>query len=1061
MLKKIIGVTMKRNHNYYLLILQIIIGLFILNGCTTIHKANKDKKNGYILVAGNPQVCTRERLLRRRNREVMWLYDQLDKYKPTMQGTRDIREFSGLIGSISASLNPLKGQVDVATRNAELNQIESKTELNKLEQEIETIQLKNKIAKLKKEILNGTESKYTNSNESVQQIEIHDSSAEIMELLAAINKNNASDNNSTKAAVPEWNKSHKVGAEMLHPEDRFEMERAYRAKVYAAISEQELDDSHDLQGGSLLNFKFLATLLTGAPTDSFAKMTFSIASTNTISTKKATDLHRQWLSAFSEQMQEEFLNNELIRNNKASDIHAEVRNKILLERAKRQTVKSVNNILSNTRKIINKQPKENITKPPTPNLKTFVDKALNSRDIDKKKDFVNSAMQLLSGDKNNKNEFQTIQSNLNEASRDLGTASNYQTTQNKPETSYSPADYILLFMAKYQPLTDFFDYSTDAVVNLEVPYNFQVTLPVIDIEMSITNSVTSNKWYDAIADLSSNNSCWVYSVEPNYQAQLISDVAASENLQNLMLSVSAIIPQLGGLGVAGTLDHIRRSQARLQTLQRVPRTVGFVSSNQDRTNTTSFGWVVGPQFDISDDGKDIVFEHTPITHQLQATLVIPSWWNEVTFEINKEWIDSKTGIPLNLHKTRDGTTWCPILGDLFGLFCNSVISREHYSDEIRIGTEQIVVKNISPDYKALTHALLEKTGCPRERPNILIDRLKIEDKNVYYLNPSEQSQNLVIRGKELWRDPEVYVGNQKADKVEIHPDMDGITAIFDDFKNLTYYKNNAYNLDLTVITSAGSTTLRNVVSVGTPSKPASDNIANIFGHFTSAYVEQKIPMIKAIINPENIPIGWHSTRLVLQEKKGDYLYKNWKLENDLKYSPSLEERKIYITLGTSDSNKIDDIFSQSRLIKPTWQLQLVKDGDWQTINENPTPIPFFKNDDWLSATISENSYIMLDNTNNVTKFLFIIKLNEALLHEKALGISALKKAYISLEQDEIKIPLKYSKESWRINEPADLDTLKNHLLIAPKLNADNICNFDIHVCDKIISVSGKIKLIKK
>src|SRR3954468_12776147 len=75
------------------------------------------------------------------------------------------------------------------------------------------------------------------------------------------------------------------------------------------------------------------------------------------------------------------------------------------------------------------------------------------------------------------------------------------------------------------------------------------------------------------------------------------------------------------------------------------------------------------------------------------------------------------------------------------------------------------------------------------------------------------SQTILIRGAELWRNPQVYVGDQRASFVEVLPDMRGLLATFDKLSMPPAIGSAPQRLNLTVITSGGLSVLSDTVTL--------------------------------------------------------------------------------------------------------------------------------------------------------------------------------------------------------------------------------------------------------
>jgi hypothetical protein len=89
----------------------------------------------------------------------------------------------------------------------------------------------------------------------------------------------------------------------------------------------------------------------------------------------------------------------------------------------------------------------------------------------------------------------------------------------------------------------------------------------------------------------------------------------------------------------------------------------------------------------------------------------------------------------------------------------------------------------------------------------------IEEPKPTYTLTAGQEGELLIRGTELWRNPQVFVGSQRADQVTVLANMDSLHAQFRKVKWPSGPKEN-----LTVITSYGTAVLDNAIEILPPEK---------------------------------------------------------------------------------------------------------------------------------------------------------------------------------------------------------------------------------------------------
>src|SRR5262249_35251936 len=160
-------------------------------------------------------------------------------------------------------------------------------------------------------------------------------------------------------------------------------------------------------------------------------------------------------------------------------------------------------------------------------------------------------------------------------------------------------------------------------------------------------------------------------------------------------------------------------QTLLEAIKRRPLVVGFANG------TTNFGWVVGPKFEIED--AEVRFSHTHVQHSVQATVVVPAWWSSLTLNQSYCWLQ-RNGNPCSTDKP---------------------------AQKVNIALPR--------DYAAITRALLARADQSLNKPSIL----PRWNADIGYGRPQITVQEgidetLLVRGRDLWRNPEVYIGGQQA-----------------------------------------------------------------------------------------------------------------------------------------------------------------------------------------------------------------------------------------------------------------------------------------------------------
>lgn len=251
---------------------------------------------------------------------------------------------------------------------------------------------------------------------------------------------------------------------------------------------------------------------------------------------------------------------------------------------------------------------------------------------------------------------------------------------------------------------------------------------------------------DRLADIQALQQPWVATVEPKEYAQNISEVASLRKIRQ----ITAALQYGDGAGrdAKAGADIYKEDQDLLQAIRRQPLAASFVRGERE------FGWVLGPKFEIENNRP--VFKHATARYSFSASVVVPGWFTRIQLSGCGYWIDNEGSRSM--------------MTPLFGTTC----------------LEKATV-NLPGAYRPILHALLASDLSIFSDPEIFL--LPQADRNGYvYLQERSNScvdandrsceQSLVIEGRELWRNPAVFLGERKADRVEPLPSNRGIVAYF-------------------------------------------------------------------------------------------------------------------------------------------------------------------------------------------------------------------------------------------------------------------------------------------
>jgi hypothetical protein len=175
-----------------------------------------------------------------------------------------------------------------------------------------------------------------------------------------------------------------------------------------------------------------------------------------------------------------------------------------------------------------------------------------------------------------------------------------------------------------------------------------------------------------------------------------------------------------------------------------------------------FGWIIGPKYLFSDrNDNKIKFYHAAVHNSLSAVISVPSWWTAINLEIDTCWVD-KNDIS-RLKKT-----------EAAGVNLNG---RRNYIHDLCDPESAGTSHNVDIDY------LVRLPGSTEELPRKFsyeIERVPAITKSDFLADfyVGQKKASLIIQGKELWRSTVVTMGHQKADNIEVLPNMKGIIATF-------------------------------------------------------------------------------------------------------------------------------------------------------------------------------------------------------------------------------------------------------------------------------------------
>lgn len=308
-------------------------------------------------------------------------------------------------------------------------------------------------------------------------------------------------------------------------------------------------------------------------------------------------------------------------------------------------------------------------------------------------------------------------------------------------------------------------------------------------------------------DTISKGEPWILGVDPKELAQVVSSVTAQETLEDLGLGIGL---DRGSADVQSLLRRIQREQLLAQSLLPMPRVVGFAFGSQRA------GWILGPRMVVDEEG-DLSRRQTTNTYAVSLRVAVPVGCTKLVLRGGRAWI-------------RNDARWT---GDVDGgklmLDDGSVVT------EIGKPADTKRLNGLDPLWQgeSLTVSLpldqdafdefVRTSGNNGAGPHVQSVEAELTD--------SAEKQSILIRGSQLWRNPQVYVGGRKADQVDVLPNMNGLLAVFEKGLGL---RADALGYVLTVVTGSGSASASLRVPVENSAR-----VAKFLGTLRTKYIVEK------------------------------------------------------------------------------------------------------------------------------------------------------------------------------------------------------------------------------
>lgn len=702
-----------------------------------------------------PQVFTRERLLNERLGETNWLRDQLDRpFEQGFQGFRDVREAAAFIADLQIRFDAAQRRAaDIATATQD-RQRERDDELAEIQHQISRTQLQQQLAKLKTDT-SGSPAAPVPAEVTTQLAQLSKDVNALSDKVAAIDTKltapASSGTPTTARSLLENSQGRVLNPNLVEPtragatsRDRLEDESSFRDFVNGRLREASLDDTHDLNGYSLFELKFDATIVPGRNTrrSALAELTLSA---------KAFDWNDAAAGSFFDR---------LVQRTQ-EDINA------LVERQQlRSDVKKLN--------------------------QTWQQRIMEA--------YMRSAPSSACS------RFATTRNNLSRriSGGPKGLGDGNPNPPPSPQEDRLAADASRCLIAEYArqrfelALGRYFEFE---LVQAPGKPSEPEDRPLVKVTLKDKAALI-----DRLKRLEARSQPWVATVAPKEYAQSISDVASNQQIRQLGVLLNARDGR--GASVDARTESYKQEQAIAHAIKRQPLASSFVRGSN------RFGWILGPKYELQDGKPEFV--HATSRYTFTASIVVPGWYSEVQLRGCGYWIDG------------DGRRSAPFA--LFGDDCSSDKSTASVS--------------LPHNHRAILHALMDSAFDLLAEPEIYMlpdadarshaITLRATPDACLVAGDKSCEQTIVIEGRDLWRNPTVFVGNQRADRVDVLPSMRGIAATFKSLRLPPKGRGGqAGAQDLFVSTSAGQDRLDEAIAISA----ASVATAKPFARLARRYLE--------------------------------------------------------------------------------------------------------------------------------------------------------------------------------------------------------------------------------
>jgi hypothetical protein len=246
--------------------------------------------------------------------------------------------------------------------------------------------------------------------------------------------------------------------------------------------------------------------------------------------------------------------------------------------------------------------------------------------------------------------------------------------------------------------------------------------------------------------LDRNDETFVYNVEPRNFVQRVWSTLDATQVMRLALAANSELASkvMEGSFLEKQADVAKAAEIRDHAIL-LPLGEGTSSLRESSPYAVSFGWAIAPRI----RGGQID-EHIDGTYSLAAVISIPSWWRSVDVSYETCWVDRGALEP----NRAAGSDWT---GESIGSICGTGTLKPRV-DTVRLPFTQSEISR-KLGFELLTVPHLDAKQTPQA--------LRVG-----------HAGDLLLTGGRLWRSTEVFLNSQRADRISVLPDMQGIVAHF-------------------------------------------------------------------------------------------------------------------------------------------------------------------------------------------------------------------------------------------------------------------------------------------